>query len=104
MILFKLIEIDTDKERQRIARVKFTPRQRKALLELMDLFEQGKWLECVNHVNNKDAFPYNESGEYPETEHIGVAIADILMDVAYHNYYTQEQLLDQARARLKTTN
>ncbi len=50
-------------------------------------------------VNDKRAFPYNEEGEYPEQEHIGIEIGDVLRDLAWANYYTQADLLKQARAK-----
>ena len=101
MIIFKRIEIDLEKERKRIREVSYSSRQRAALLFLVDLFEQGKWQECLNHVNNKKAFPYNKKEGYPEREHIGVEISHILNDLPFYNYYTREELLNQAKASLK---
>lgn len=101
LVLFKRIEIDLEKERARIAKAGYDDRQRSALTKLVDLFEQGKWQECLNHVNDDTAFPYNEKGEYPEVEHISMEIGDLLHDMAHYNYYTGDELLQQAEERLK---
>lgn len=101
MKIFKLIEIDLDKERKRIDKVfKGSKRQREALHKLVNLFEQGRWQECLNHVNDKEAFPYNAKGEYPETEHIGLEISRVLQDLWCENFYTQAELLKQAKEKL----
>jgi hypothetical protein len=97
MILFKLIEIDLDAERARIAKCRYTAPQRAALTKLLDLFEAGKWQECLDHVNDEKAFPYNEKGEYPEQEHIPTVVSDVLRELAYETYYTRDELLRQAR-------
>ncbi len=101
MILFKRIEIDLDLERTRIATTKFTPRQRAALTKLVDLFEAAQWQACLDHVNDKTAFPYNAKGEYPEQEHIPCAISDVLCQCGYELFYTQADLLKQAKAAVK---
>ncbi len=98
MILFKRIDIDLAAERARIAKG-YTAPQRAALTKLVDLFEAGRWQDCLDHVNDDKAFPYNEKGEYPEQEHIGIEIGDVLRDLAWANYYTQADLLKQARAK-----
>lgn len=103
MILFKAIEIDLAKERERIAKARFTKAQRAALTKLVDLFEAGKWQECLDHVNDEAAFPYNAKGEYDEREHIGIEIGNVLRDLSYHSFYTQEQMLEQARAAIKAS-
>jgi hypothetical protein len=97
MVLFKRVEIDLDKERERIKKASYNQRQRKALIKLVDLFEQGKFQECLNHVNDYKAFPRNRAGEYDEKEHIGIEIGDLLHSMAYHNYYTRDELLNQAK-------
>jgi hypothetical protein len=97
MLLFKRIEIDLAAERERIAKTKYTSRQRAALTKLVDLFEEGKWQECIDHVNDDKAFPYNEKGEYPEQEHIGIEIGDVLRELGHEHYYTQAELLRQAK-------
>lgn len=96
MRLFKLIEIDLAAERARIARFK-DKRQRAALTKLVDLFEAGKWQECLDHVNDERAFPYNAKGEYPEVEHIGIEISKVLEALSYDLFYTQAELLRQAK-------
>lgn len=101
MTIFKRIDIDLKKERARINKVKYTKRQKKVLLQLVDLFESGEWQKCLDFVNDKKNFPYNEKGEYPEVEHIGIEIGDILQEVAYHNYYTSGQLLEEAKKKLE---
>ncbi len=101
MKLFKLIEIDLEKERARINTPRrFNARQRRALLKLCDLFEAGKWKECLKHVTSKKAFPYNSKQEYEETEHIGMEIGDVLQSLRHYNFYTQDQLLAQAREKI----
>jgi hypothetical protein len=102
MRLFKLIEIDTETERKRIAKVKYNKRQKKALLKLLDLFEEAKFQECLNHVHK--AFPYNERGDYSEKDHIGMDIGEVLNDMGHNNYYTKKMLLDEAREILKKEN
>lgn len=101
MVLFKRIEIDTNIERERINKLGvYNKRQRNALIKLMDLFEAGEWQACLDHINNKKQFPYNRCG-YSEIEHIGVDISDIIHNMAYSNYYTQSDLLNQAWEKLK---
>ena len=100
-VLFKRIEVDLDKERKRIAKADYDDRQRAALTKLVDLFEQGKWQECLTHVNDKTAFPYNKEGEYPEQEHISMEIGDLLHDMAHYNFYTRDDILEQAEQQLK---
>ncbi len=102
MILFKRIEIDLAAERKRIAKASFTKAQRAALTKLVDLFEAGRWQECLDHVNDEAAFPYNEKGEYPEQEHIPCAISDVLCQCGYELFYTQADLLKQAREAAST--
>jgi hypothetical protein len=98
MILFKRIEIDLSGEPKRIKRYSLK-RQREALFKLLALFEQGKWQECLNHVRDEKAFPYNERGEYTEREHINGDMVNVLRDLAESNYYTGEQLLQEARTK-----
>lgn len=100
MVLFKRIDIDLEKERERIYKVKYTKAQRAALLKLLELFEAGKWQECLDHANNKIAFPYNEEDEYDEKEHIPGDVCDVLHDLAFFNFYTQDELLRQAKEHL----
>lgn len=100
MVLFKRIDFNLDAELKRIAKAKYTKRQRNALLKLVDLFEKGQWQECLNHVNDVKAFPYNKKDGYDEKEHIGIEMSDILHGLAYDNYYTKEQLLNDAKAYL----
>lgn len=89
MILFELIEINLSAERARVDLVKYSKRQRLALLRLYDLFEKGEWQACLDHI--KAAFPYHKDG-YPETEHIGVEVSSVLMRLGFTTYYTQDQL------------
>lgn len=95
MVIFKRIDIDMEKERARVERV-FEGRQKDALIQLYNLFEAGKWQECLDLVNDEKVFGYDEKGEYPEVEHIGLAISDVLTKLGYENFYTQEDLLKQA--------
>ena len=105
MTLFKRIEIDLEAERKRINRPNtYNARQKAALHKLVDLFEQGKFQECLYHVNDKKAFPYNHGGEYPEVEHIGMEIGDLLHEMAHSNFYTREELLKQAKETLTKTD
>lgn len=97
MTLFKRIEIDLVKERARINKCGYNKRQKETLLKLVSLFELGEFQKCLDLVNDKTAFPYNEKGEYPEAEHIGIEIGDLLHSMAYHNYYTRDELLEQAK-------
>ena len=101
MIILKRIEVDINKERERITRLEsedgkpiYNKRQQKALLTLCDLFEKGDWQGCLDHVNNKRAFPYNTRGEYPETEHIGREVAAVLCDLGAHGVYTIPQVIE----------
>ena len=100
MRLFKLIEIDMAKERDRVLRCGFTKRQQAALIKLYDLFEAGDWKACIQHVNDKRAFPRNKKGEYPETEHIGMAVAAVLRELGHENFWTSERLLAEAKEKL----
>ena len=100
MVLFKRIEVDLEKERKRIRKCGYTKAQKQALFKLCDLFEAGEWQKCLDHVNDKKAFPYNEKGEYPEVEHIGMGISDVLGQLGYENFYTQKELLETAKEKL----
>lgn len=97
MVLFKRVDIDLEKERARIAKAGFNKRQRKALTTLVDLFEQGKFQECLDHIRDDKNFPRHPVKEYSEREHIGIEIGDALHDMAYSNYYTREEILKQAK-------
>ena len=102
MKIFKLIEIDLDAERKRINHPKrYNDKQRAALNRLVDLFEEGKWQECLDHVNDEVVFPYNKEGEYPEVDHIGIQISDILRHLGYSQFYTEKQLLTEAEKIIK---
>lgn len=100
MTLFKLIEIDLDKERERI-RTRFNKREQRALNKLCDLFEAGDWQGCLNHVNDKKAFPYNKRGEYPEVEHINPEMSNILDDLGTDSFYTKEDLVKRIAEKLQ---
>ncbi len=102
MKIFKLIQIDIDKERERIVSTYpigykhgkpiYNKRQQKALLKLCDMFEAGDWQGCLDHINNKKIFPYNNHSEYPETEHIGIQMLHILRDLGSETFFTVPQL------------
>ncbi len=98
MILFQLIEIDMLAERKRIASAGYNLRQSLALFELCDLFEAGKWQECLDHI--KANFGYDEEGEYSEQEHIGMAISAVLKDLGYSNFFTSDQLLQEVKEKI----
>ena len=100
MILFKRVEVDLEGERVRIAKARYNKRQRAALTKLVDLFEQGKFQACLDHINDGKAFPYNERGEYGEREHVGIEIGNTLRDMAHVEYYTQDEMLKQVEAKL----
>ena len=55
---------------------------------------------CLKLVNDKKAFPYNKRGEYYEQDHIGLEIGRVLQSLRYDNYYTADDLLEQAKKRL----
>jgi hypothetical protein len=102
MKLFKLIELDTKPERKRINKPGvYNKRQRKSLNALLDLFEAEKFQECLDFINDEKNFPYNTKRGYSEKEHIGLDIADVLIDMSKYNYYTVTQLLEDARKKLK---
>ena len=102
LILFKRVEIDLEAERKRInSKERYNKRQRLALNTLVDLIETGDFQACLDFVNDKVNFPYNNQRGYNESEHIGIELSDILHDVAYNNYYTQEELLKQAREKFR---
>ncbi len=95
MKLFKLIELDMERERSRIKTPRlYNKRQRKYLLLLCDLFEAGEWQKCLDLVNDRTAFPRDER------EHIGVAISGVLRSLGSDSFYTQAQLFDAARAAI----
>ncbi len=106
MKLFKLIEINLEMERRRIERKGqdqrrvYNKKQRAALRKLCDLFEAGEWQKCLDHANNKAAFPYNEEGEYPETEHIGAEIVSVLRGLSYETFFTQQELITEIEGKL----
>lgn len=105
LVIFKRIECDIESERKRITRndgssACYNKRQQKALLKLLNLFQQGKWQQCVDLIHNKKYFPYNKRREYSETEHIDEHMMKLLRDMAHYNYYTQEELLKQAKEKL----
>jgi undecaprenyl pyrophosphate synthase len=103
VILYKRIEIDLEKERARIAKCKFSKRQRKALTTLVDLFEQGKFQDCLNHINDDKNFPEHPTKEYSEREHISIEIGDALHNMVHSNYYTRDEILRQAKEILTQT-
>lgn len=92
MTIFKLVEIDLTAERKRIAEVKFTKRQRDALLKLCDLFERGEWQACLDHVKNKKMFRMATGAGYHEVEHIGIEISYVLQELSRSNFYTVDQI------------
>lgn len=102
MKIFQLIEIDMEAERARVERCKLTKRQKAALFKLYDLFEAGEWQACLNLVNDKNVFWTSRRNpkEYPEVEHIGIAVSDVLRQLGCENFYTQAELLKQAAERL----
>ena len=100
MILFKRIEVDLEKERERINKCPYSKRQRTALLKLVDLFELGEWQNCLDLVNDNNVFKETRRG-YSEKEHIGIEISDILDELGHSNYYTDAQLLLAAKKKLK---
>lgn len=101
-VLFKRVEIDLEGERNRIKKAfRRHKQQREALLKLCDLFEAGKWQECLDHINDDKNFPYDEDKEYSTREHIGIEVGNTLRDMAFENYYTQKDLLEQAEKFLK---
>ena len=103
MKLYKLIEIDMEAIRKRTngGLPKFTKHQRAALNKLYDLFEAGKWQKCLLHVNDKKAFPYNKKGEYPEIEHIPVAIEDVLRHLPHCSFFTQSNLKSEVLSEIR---
>jgi len=105
MILFKRIEVDLDAERKRIdcvyrGKPVYNKRQRKVLHTLVNLFEQGKFQKCLNHINDKKAFPRNPTKEYSEREHIGIEIGNVLRSIGYEVFYTEKQLLEELKDKL----
>ena len=101
MILFKRIEIDLEKEHKRVKAAPYNGRQRRALLKLLDLFEQGLFQECLDHLHNPKAFRHDPRGGWHESEHVGVEIADALCDMGQASYYTECQMLQEAVNALK---
>ena len=103
MRIFQIIDVNLEAARAKADSLEkpgkhlFNKRQRKALHKLYDLFEAGKWQECLNHVRNPKAFPRNS---YPETEHIAMDVSDVLRELGYTNFVTQSDLLAQAREEL----
>ena len=97
LVLFKRIEVDIEAERTRCNDGRYNKRQTKSLNILLDLFEKGEWQKCLDHIKNKKSFPYNKKEEYDEKEHIGIEVGKVIKDTAYYNYYTQPNLLDQAK-------
>ncbi len=98
MRLFKMIEIDMDAERKRIKKNGvYNKREQKALLKLCDLFEAGKWDECLKHVNDEKAFPYNDKAEYSEKEHINPKLSDVLFDLKYDKFFTVSQIIMEGK-------
>jgi len=102
--IFKLIEIDLKKERDRIDKCNFTSKQRRVLHKLVNLFEAGKWQECLDWVNDEKNFGTDKRLECSELEFIGIEIADVLAELSYHNFYTKEELLKEAKAKIKNEN
>lgn len=96
MTLFQRHDIDLKAERARVAATSYSKRQRKALFTLYDLFERGEWQACLDHIRSA-AFPYNSKGGYPEVEHIGTEVSDILHKLGYANFYTADQIKQEAR-------
>jgi hypothetical protein len=65
-IIIETYDIDIEEERQRIVKADYTAAQRKRLLKLMNLFEQGKFKEAHDFTSTWG----RTKEEYPEIEHI----------------------------------
>ena len=101
MILFKKLSFCEKAERKRINTPGvYNKRQKKALLTLLDLFVAGKFQECASFMNKKN-FPYTVREEYPELEHVCPEMYRMLQDMTHYNYYTSDQLLEEARATIQ---
>lgn len=73
-----VVNIDLDKCRKRVKTTRYTKEEKKRLNMLFDLFEQGKWDECIKFVQTWG----RTEKEYPEREHIDTEIHDVLWN--YH--------------------
>ena len=79
MKIYKEIEIDLEKERERIHSVRYTPKQKTKLLRLVDQIEQGLFRETV-----VDTSKWKRS----EREYIAPEIWDILFCVSLGEQFT----------------
>jgi len=70
MRIYKVIDINIEKERERVKKVKYEPDERKYLLRIVDLFEQGKFKEAFIFAMSQEAY----------MGFIGLEIWDVLWD------------------------
>lgn len=73
-----IVNIDLDKCKKRVEKAGYTKAERKRLYTLFDMFEQGKWDECIQFINSWG----RTKKEYPEREHVDTEIYDALWN--YH--------------------
>ena len=84
MKLYKLVEVDVDAERKRIRRVRYTKAERANLLKLCDLFEAGKFQECLTFI---------QTWERSKRDFIGFDIGKVLLEMGYEYFYTREEII-----------
>ena len=102
MVIFKRLEIDMDRIREKMRRI-FNKREQKALTKLYDLFEIGDWKACADLINDGKTFPRSRRG-YSEKEHIEPEVWDILMECARHDMYEEKDFLRQTKDFLSQHN
>lgn len=74
MIFWKKVEVDLEADRKRIRKCRYTSKERKWLLGINDLIEEGKLIEALKLYLKKD----RGWGEY-----LDVDVFNLLSDVAY---------------------
>lgn len=79
MVRTTVFEVDVDKDRNRINRL-FKGDQKKRLLKLCDLFEDGKLSECAEFIETWGRCPELEC---PEIEFIDMVMYDIIVTATY---------------------
>jgi hypothetical protein len=77
-------DIDYKKEKERLMKAFGDNKPaRDRQLHMLELFREGKLREWQDAY---DALPYNEEGEYPEQEHIGMIFHDILRELCFPKF------------------
>ena len=83
MLLLKEVNIDLDRERQRIAKVDYTEEERKDLLDLLNIFESGDFERCLEIIDSWKGTEKNKFIEFIDEEIYRIFIEVAIFDFKY---------------------